>query len=323
MDGLTVDMGDWWANLRPSNTEFLPRLNLEAADDDEVARRADEVEPPQAEPHQRGRPRLTGVHDTRRPALGDPRLSHRQAGPAVFRRRRPALQPESLKKAYRVHEDSVMLPDEAIDVADDEHARLTEKAEAEGSRRPSAMSHGHRRPRESVRTYRTNCETSQWPADLDQLPDAEGIEPVVVLGTGGARAPVMRSRRSGTAFHRADRGHGAAAQVGKDRTLAIVDAWVGDDLCRRRGRLRWSMARAIVAPPPVVLGTAAAAWVSPSCRRSRRRTCRWARRCHRSGPRAARTARFRVGHDAHGERRRRPDRRTSRPLLDSPCAPSR
>ena len=39
-----------------------------------------------------------------------------------------------LKKAYRVHEGiPVMLPDEAIDVADDdEHARLTAKAEAEG-----------------------------------------------------------------------------------------------------------------------------------------------------------------------------------------------
>ncbi len=38
-----------------------------------------------------------------------------------------------LNKAYRVHESiPVMLPDEAIDVADDEHARLTAKAEAEG-----------------------------------------------------------------------------------------------------------------------------------------------------------------------------------------------
>ncbi len=32
MDGLTVDLGDWWFNLRPSNTEPLLRLNLEAAD---------------------------------------------------------------------------------------------------------------------------------------------------------------------------------------------------------------------------------------------------------------------------------------------------
>jgi phosphomannomutase len=31
MDGLTVDLGDWWFNLRPSNTEPLLRLNLEAA----------------------------------------------------------------------------------------------------------------------------------------------------------------------------------------------------------------------------------------------------------------------------------------------------
>jgi phosphomannomutase len=32
LDGLTVDYGDWWFNLRPSNTEPLLRLNLEAAD---------------------------------------------------------------------------------------------------------------------------------------------------------------------------------------------------------------------------------------------------------------------------------------------------
>ena len=30
VDGLTVDCGDWWFNLRPSNTEPLLRLNLEA-----------------------------------------------------------------------------------------------------------------------------------------------------------------------------------------------------------------------------------------------------------------------------------------------------
>ena len=32
LDGLTVDCGTWWFNLRPSNTEPLLRLNLEAAD---------------------------------------------------------------------------------------------------------------------------------------------------------------------------------------------------------------------------------------------------------------------------------------------------
>ena len=31
-DGLTVELGDWWFNLRPSNTEPLLRLNVEAAD---------------------------------------------------------------------------------------------------------------------------------------------------------------------------------------------------------------------------------------------------------------------------------------------------
>jgi phosphomannomutase len=34
LDGLTVDCGPWWFNLRPSNTEPLLRLNLEAADRD-------------------------------------------------------------------------------------------------------------------------------------------------------------------------------------------------------------------------------------------------------------------------------------------------
>ena len=45
LDGLTVDHGSWWYNLRPSNTEPLLRLNVEAADEDECARRvADTVE---------------------------------------------------------------------------------------------------------------------------------------------------------------------------------------------------------------------------------------------------------------------------------------
>lgn len=35
LDGLTVNCGSWWFNLRPSNTEPLLRLNLEAADRDE------------------------------------------------------------------------------------------------------------------------------------------------------------------------------------------------------------------------------------------------------------------------------------------------
>ncbi len=35
LDGLTVDHGDWWYNLRPSNTEPLLRLNVEARTDDE------------------------------------------------------------------------------------------------------------------------------------------------------------------------------------------------------------------------------------------------------------------------------------------------
>jgi phosphomannomutase len=43
LDGLTVDLGEWWFNLRPSNTEPLLRLNLEAPDDDSMQAHVAEV----------------------------------------------------------------------------------------------------------------------------------------------------------------------------------------------------------------------------------------------------------------------------------------
>jgi phosphomannomutase len=43
LDGLTVDYGDWWFNLRASNTEPLLRLNLEAPTQDECDRHVSEV----------------------------------------------------------------------------------------------------------------------------------------------------------------------------------------------------------------------------------------------------------------------------------------
>jgi phosphomannomutase len=43
LDGLTVDLGSWWFNLRPSNTEPLLRLNLEAPTPDAVDRHVDEL----------------------------------------------------------------------------------------------------------------------------------------------------------------------------------------------------------------------------------------------------------------------------------------
>jgi phosphomannomutase len=43
LDGLTVDLGDWWFNLRPSNTEPLLRLNIEARDRATMERERDEI----------------------------------------------------------------------------------------------------------------------------------------------------------------------------------------------------------------------------------------------------------------------------------------
>ena len=42
-DGLTVQARDWWFNLRPSNTEPLLRLNVEATTEAEMVRVRDEV----------------------------------------------------------------------------------------------------------------------------------------------------------------------------------------------------------------------------------------------------------------------------------------
>jgi len=43
LDGLTVDHGTWWYNVRPSNTEPLLRLNVEAPTEAECAQRVKEV----------------------------------------------------------------------------------------------------------------------------------------------------------------------------------------------------------------------------------------------------------------------------------------
>ena len=43
LDGLTVTGDSWWFNVRPSNTEPLLRLNVEAADEPTLAAKRDEV----------------------------------------------------------------------------------------------------------------------------------------------------------------------------------------------------------------------------------------------------------------------------------------
>ncbi|MGH3144532.1 MAG: phosphomannomutase/phosphoglucomutase, partial [Rubrobacter sp.] len=43
LDGLTVDLGAWWFNLRPSNTEPLLRLNVEASDPETLERERDNL----------------------------------------------------------------------------------------------------------------------------------------------------------------------------------------------------------------------------------------------------------------------------------------
>ena len=52
LDGLTVEYDDWWFNLRPSNTEPLLRLNVEAAEADACeAHTAEVLDLAGGEPH--------------------------------------------------------------------------------------------------------------------------------------------------------------------------------------------------------------------------------------------------------------------------------
>ena len=139
LDGLTVDLGDWWFNLRPSNTEPLLRLNLEAADAARVRCS-----------HRRG----AGPHPSREREPGDPEetstwrstRSCSRSWPAPRTRARcstsptrPSLYNPRLKRRYAVRDDiPIMLIDEAETVDDAEHERLVAKAEADGDpARPS------------------------------------------------------------------------------------------------------------------------------------------------------------------------------------------
>jgi phosphomannomutase len=43
LDGLTIEFDDWWFSLRPSNTEPLLRLNVEAENSETLQQKRDEV----------------------------------------------------------------------------------------------------------------------------------------------------------------------------------------------------------------------------------------------------------------------------------------
>ena len=108
LDGLTVDLGDWWFNLRPSNTEPLLRLNLEAADAELPAR-----------PTCRRRSLALIPRRRRRPMALDPELLEILAcpedkGPLTTSRTSRSLYNPRLQRRYPIRDDiPMMLIDEA------------------------------------------------------------------------------------------------------------------------------------------------------------------------------------------------------------------
>ncbi|MBD3233278.1 MAG: phosphomannomutase/phosphoglucomutase, partial [candidate division Zixibacteria bacterium] len=43
LDGVTVQYDDWWFNVRPSNTEPLLRLNVEASSPQQLREKTDHI----------------------------------------------------------------------------------------------------------------------------------------------------------------------------------------------------------------------------------------------------------------------------------------
>ena len=128
LDGLTVDCGPWWFNLRPSNTEPLLRLNLEAPN----ARRVRPARRRAARPDHR---------IASRPMSLDPRLlavlaCPEDKGPLYYLGDDGGLYNPRLHRRYEVRDGiPVMLIDEAVAVDDAEHEAIM----AEG-RPPTASS---------------------------------------------------------------------------------------------------------------------------------------------------------------------------------------
>jgi phosphomannomutase len=50
LDGITIDLGEWWFNVRKSNTEPLLRLNLEASSEDQLHAKLAELKKVLGEP---------------------------------------------------------------------------------------------------------------------------------------------------------------------------------------------------------------------------------------------------------------------------------
>ena len=131
LDGLTVEHGDWWYNVRPSNTEPLLRLNVEARTAERCAAHVAEVQELIAANAGRRAPARTEEPTmSLDPLLLDVLACPVDKGPLLWFEDEDVLYNPRLHKSYAVVDGvPVLLVDEAVDVGDAEHERLMAKAE--------------------------------------------------------------------------------------------------------------------------------------------------------------------------------------------------
>ena len=132
LDGLTVEHADWWYNVRPSNTEPLLRLNVEAKTPELCAAHVAEVQQLIAANAglRRHEPDLRSSTMSLDPLLLDVLACPVDKGPLLWFEDEDVLYNPRLHKSYAVVDGvPVLLVDEAVDVGDAEHERLMAKAE--------------------------------------------------------------------------------------------------------------------------------------------------------------------------------------------------
>ena len=243
LDGLTVDFGDWWFNLRPSNTEPLLRLNLEAADAAACDAHTAEVLALVAA-SSLASPTLATTRRSRawrwtRSCSRSSRAPRTRARCSTSRTRQRSTT-RGCKRRYRVLEATSRSCsiDEAETVDDAEAARLEAKAAADGieptfSRNASAMavdSLGFVDAVAGLPEQLAAAHEAGGKVSATALPDAARIRNIVTLGMGGRASPATSCGR-GTATLPACRSPCSStphARVRRTGTLAFALSYSGD-----------------------------------------------------------------------------------------------
>ena len=172
-DGLTVEFDDWWFNVRPSNTEPLLRLNVEARTAELLGNGPRRPSPSSEAKEVRREPGPRAARDPRlpeRPRRGG--VSGGRAGHRVRYVRLPVPRPRRHPRDAHRRGGEAHREEAAVTSLDDERTLLA--GDPSGMLRAVASL-----PRQCAEGYRLAI-------SAPDLPTAEGVQNVAVCGMGGS-----------------------------------------------------------------------------------------------------------------------------------------